>query len=78
MAYLAFLGFDTVMMFQGLGTSAAVVENRVKLFGLKPDEVVEDMLQAAGLVVAWEQLKQYQAIENKDRAEKKSMDRYCH
>ena len=71
MAYLAHLGFDTVMMFQGLGTSAAVVENRVKLFGLKPDDIVEDMLQAAGLVVAWEQLKQYQAIENKDRAEKK-------
>ena len=41
MAYLAHLGFDTVMMFQGLGTTAAVVENRVKLFGLNPDVHVD-------------------------------------
>ena len=71
MAYLSQLGFRTVALFQGLGTSAEKVESRAKLFGLDPDKHLEDMLSTAGLVVAWEQLKQFQTIENKDRAEKR-------
>ena len=40
MAYLSQLGFRTVAIFQGLGTSAEKVESRVKLFGLDPDKHV--------------------------------------
>ena len=64
-AALASKRFMSVRKFQMLGAAEQGVTMSLVLVGLKPSEDVNDLVEAAGMLAAWQELKLYQTADGK-------------